>query len=408
MGIPTVESEDFYKDLDPILDEINRKCVKMDEDIKKKYVDIINKVIESVIKALKSTDEVFEKLFSKLEYVGSYFDGLRVAKPTEFDLNLIMKLPCDYKKIVIENNNVSAGFVKLNILKAIQNNQQSEKVIGTVKKWCDVDGYLLENRVRQWMESVITCCLGHATTTLSLASGETVNIRVRKAGPAFTLNVNTGSDNIDVDLVFTIQFPESIHPPSSIRWNKDLAASWVVVPKPTNDPRFWRVSFNYSERKLTQNQYKLKLINRFLKALRDARDLPIPSYFIKTLFLWEAHNCTMYNKPRFWEKRQGYLFIYMMNELYSNLKARKILYYWHKGLNLFDKNKFTPDHALNMENQISRIISKINDLIRKKDKERLRNYILALFRISEELAIADLSLEDTTKQNEQNISCSLS
>lgn len=404
MGVPVVESEEFYKDLDPILDEINLKCVKMDKDITKQYVNIIFEVVEVIIKELKN-DEVFNKLYSKLDYVGSYFDGLRVAKPTEFDLNLIMKIPCDYKQIVVENTNAKAGFVKVNISKALQNIQQSnnEKVIRTIKQWCDNDGYLLENKVRQWLEGVISCRLGHGTKEVPVPSGRMVRITFGKSGPAFTLHVNIGSDVIDVDLVFTLQFPETMQPPGPIRWNSDLAACWMVVPKESTDSRFWRVSFPYSERKLTGSKYKLKLINRHLKALRDARDLQIASYFIKTLFLWEAHECSMYNRTRFWEKRQGYLFIYMLNKLYVTLNEKKLPYYWHKGNNLFDK--LTQPHSINMANQISRVISKINDLILKKDKEKLRSYILSLFKIAEELPIGDLSLQDKIGKNEENSSC---
>lgn len=408
MGFPTVAKEDFYSDLDPILDDVNKKCVKMNDVMKKEYVRITSEVIKTIINSLKSTDEVFEKLYSKLEYVGSYFDGLRVAKATEFDLNLIMKLPYNYNQILIENQNVSAGFVKINISKAtINSNQPSEKVIKTIQKWCDNDGYLLENRVRQWMEGIISRCLGHGTRTLTISSGETVNVRVRKSGPAYTLNVDTGTDIIDVDLVFTIQFPESKQPPSPIRWNSDLAASWVVVPKPSNDPRFWRVSFTYSERRIIQDKYKLKLINRLLKALRDARDWQVPSYYIKTLFLWEVHECTACNRTRFWEKKQGYLFVYMLNQLFIKLNENKLLYYWHKKMNLLD-NKFNTAYIISMANNISRIISKINDFILKKDKKGLKEYILALFKISEELAVSDVSLTDVTEKNEEKTSCSIS
>ena len=35
-----LESETYYKDLDPILDEINIKYIKMDKDMKKKHVKI--------------------------------------------------------------------------------------------------------------------------------------------------------------------------------------------------------------------------------------------------------------------------------------------------------------------------------------------------------------------------------
>lgn len=75
-------------------------------------------------------------------------------------------------------------------------------------------------------------------------------------------------------------------------------------------------------------------------------------------------------------------------------------------MNLLE-NKFNSTYTKNIANNVNRIISKINDFIIKKDKNGLRNYILTLFKISEELAVAALSLQDRTEQNEQNVSCSL-
>lgn len=38
-------------------------------------------------------DALFAKLYNRIFYGGSYFDGLRVGKPEEFDLDILLKVP---------------------------------------------------------------------------------------------------------------------------------------------------------------------------------------------------------------------------------------------------------------------------------------------------------------------------
>lgn len=50
---------------------------------------------------LKKEDPDFNFFFNRITYVGSFFDGLRVSEATEFDLNVILKIPCNYEKIKV-------------------------------------------------------------------------------------------------------------------------------------------------------------------------------------------------------------------------------------------------------------------------------------------------------------------
>lgn len=59
------------------------------------------KVVAYVVDQLQNKDVVFKYFYSRLDFVGSFFDGLRVKEPTEFDINLIMKMSLDYKKIMV-------------------------------------------------------------------------------------------------------------------------------------------------------------------------------------------------------------------------------------------------------------------------------------------------------------------
>lgn len=42
---------------------------------------------------MKTKNVLFKGLFDKVFYGGSYYDGLRVGHPEEFDLDLLLRLP---------------------------------------------------------------------------------------------------------------------------------------------------------------------------------------------------------------------------------------------------------------------------------------------------------------------------
>ena len=50
--------------------------------------------MEQLIKLMKQEDPMFACLYQEMAYSGSYWDGLRVKEATEFDLNIVFKLPC--------------------------------------------------------------------------------------------------------------------------------------------------------------------------------------------------------------------------------------------------------------------------------------------------------------------------
>lgn len=57
-------------------------------------------------------------------YAGSVYDGIKVSKLDEFDMDIVVRLPLNYQDdgengIIIEND--QPGFVKLKIIKAFDN-----------------------------------------------------------------------------------------------------------------------------------------------------------------------------------------------------------------------------------------------------------------------------------------------
>lgn len=379
-----MKDEKHYKVLERILLDVNKTCVRMDRDSRKEYVDLALNVVSDIITQLKEKDDKFKKMFSKTEYVGSYFDGLRVKSATEFDLNLIMKLPLNYDLIEVMNTNVASGYVKVNIEKAKNHVHYSGEIKKVIDKWCDNNGYLQQNKFRGWMEGLFSRTFGQNQFYLTIEDKE-VKIQLRKSGPAFTLMIFHMSEQIDVDLVFTLEFKNK-QPPCPIRWSRDLNFPWVIVPKELNGHKdrhlFWRISFSTAEKALLQRQHKLKFTGRLLKALRDAQVLGIPSYFIKTLFLWEAHECTInQSKVNFWQRNLGFLFVYALKKLHQSLKTKKLSYYWHKKMNLFT---FNDDHIANMAGRIGNILKKIEQILEENDFSKLKNYIFSLYKINDD------------------------
>ena len=50
---------------------------------------------------MKQNDPLFNALYQKEHFAGSYPDGLKIGKPTEYDMNLIIKLPLDQSKLQV-------------------------------------------------------------------------------------------------------------------------------------------------------------------------------------------------------------------------------------------------------------------------------------------------------------------
>ncbi|KAG0444188.1 hypothetical protein HPB47_014068 [Ixodes persulcatus] len=56
---------------------------------------------------MKQTDPLFHLLFKRLEYTGSFYDGLRIKKADEFDINLVLNLPFEKDEFTCSNDLLS-------------------------------------------------------------------------------------------------------------------------------------------------------------------------------------------------------------------------------------------------------------------------------------------------------------
>lgn len=60
---------------------------------------------------MKENDPLFDQLYNTKFFGGSYYDGLKVGKPDEYDLDLLLKMPKS-QQLEIRTGDVP-GFVNL-------------------------------------------------------------------------------------------------------------------------------------------------------------------------------------------------------------------------------------------------------------------------------------------------------
>lgn len=73
---------------------------------------------------MKETDILFKTMYERKFYGGSYYDGLKVARPEEYDLDLVLNLPAVIEPIVEISN--KHGFVHVKILEYLKMEGRSE------------------------------------------------------------------------------------------------------------------------------------------------------------------------------------------------------------------------------------------------------------------------------------------
>jgi hypothetical protein len=53
-----------------------------------------------MVKDLNDQCELFRILFKRVAFVGSYYEDLKISRPDEFDLNIVLQFPFDRNYVV--------------------------------------------------------------------------------------------------------------------------------------------------------------------------------------------------------------------------------------------------------------------------------------------------------------------
>ncbi len=148
---------------------------------------------------------------------GSFYDGIRVADPGEFDLDILLDLGC-CPPLDIHGTD-KGGYV---MAECIGDPAEVIPDADVRRVILDEAGFLDAACIRKWMESVVTRASESVLTFFE--------VHVTKNGPAMTLKICDGQRSVDVDLVPVFDFrlgclqqkhPETIRELGNI-WKVDI------------------------------------------------------------------------------------------------------------------------------------------------------------------------------------------
>ncbi|CAF4755886.1 unnamed protein product [Pieris macdunnoughi] len=345
------------KHIDMYLGEIFKEFISLKDKDLKKSQEVFNSVFEQVKQKMEEQCNYFSKYAKQVLYAGSVYDGIKVSKLDEFDMNIVIRLPINYEDgedgIILEN--AQPGFVKMKISKPFDNldKQKCSQLLLVIS-----------------MTSSDLLCLYLTVARLSVSF-------VRQ----FDLNIDD-----------------------------DKAKDWLVVPKPNKalnakeQNQCWRLSFQEQERKVMKNLKQLKVVIRLVKKLRDVLGLKyIASYYVKTLFLWKIQKI---NDDKYWENNIGLIFKDMIDEFYQAVDKKCIPYFWNEQNNLIGAIK--PTILKVYADKLNEVLKSINanDLDKVPEylltSEELETFKKSEFYIRLQVIPVRLSMDSTDSQSSQS------
>ncbi|KAM3961895.1 cyclic GMP-AMP synthase-like receptor isoform 1-T1 [Aphomia sociella] len=363
--------------LELYLTEVFKNFISLKDNDVKKSQEVFKSVFEQVRESMSKQCNYFAKYSSQVMYGGSVYDGIKVAKLDEFDMDIVIRLPISYEDgengITIENE--QPGFVKLKITKAFDNllkQGEWENCHKVTHSWRDNESYLRQDKFRHWIQSIVQKSMNDFNGQITV-NGVVYTIKYTLSGPAYTLKIASLPDDdpfkLDVDLVPVIRFTHPRWPQNYRDPNSTTAKDWLVVPKPNKaikdahlQNRCWRLSFQDFEKELMKGCQNLKTTIRLVKKMRDVLEMKaIASYYIKTLFLWKVSN----NNKKYWETKLSVLLKIMLEELYKAIDEKNIPYFWNEHNNLIESLKDS------LQREYKRRLKNVLDGIEANDMDKV-------------------------------------
>lgn len=337
------------KNTEEVLKTINRDYISLKNEEVKYCNQLLKATLEKMIEQMKKQNSLFNAIYEKTFYGGSYYDDLKVGKPDEFDLDLLLVLP---KRCETHNKIPNCGCVQL-----IPSDDKPGyfwfKIEKGFYKPFDgfiIDGYMQTNRVLDWLKG---CC------TKALNNFDSLNFIFEtpkyfsESGPALTLRLFGDFGVMDIDLVPAFKFGSHYWPQEPFRSNPSTKKTeFFIVPKKAKMPcaeRYWRASCQDQERELIEGKQRLKPALRLLKKMRNnLGHVSISSYALKTIVL-----CNLDTGDFDWNATLTDIFLKLLEKYKESLENKKIPYYWNESGNLLDNIKHS-DTFTNHSNEISK------------------------------------------------------
>ena len=144
---------------------------------------------------MKQQDPLFDAMFRRVFYGGSYYDGLKVGDPGEFDLDLLLDLPRYAQPELVDS--IYPGFVQLQVnrLDAWMRQPEALPSYSNFGRLLDDNRHVNTDKVLSWMEGLVQRSLNN------FVAGNSLRVTFSKSGPALTLHIVAPTTKMDVDLV---------------------------------------------------------------------------------------------------------------------------------------------------------------------------------------------------------------
>ena len=307
--------------------------MKISEETSTRARTLVKDCIEGQIISYCRDNSTIEIL--KLEYTGSFYEGLKTEAADEADIMVILKTPSTGIEVI---QSKFPGYVRLRA----RNAQMFEKYLSK-------EGYINAKKLRNsWFHSLVHQAKNKVKPKPPYSE---VRLKVRSHGPAVQVDIfRKESDEklLSVDLVPSFE----------------VKGSWYV-PKPfkgkryvSNDEFLWRKTFSPKEKQLLESMDRedrgcrhelLRIVKTVVK--RPVTSLPLDSYHLKTAFMHYIER-----KGLDWSKDAlGKNFFGFLTELQIYMASRNIPHRWLDDVNVLDD--FKGGVVQQMANRLRRILN---------------------------------------------------
>ncbi|KAH8348572.1 hypothetical protein KR084_008783 [Drosophila pseudotakahashii] len=326
------------RNLENSLNQANGNYVNFDEH-REEYTTHYNALRDRLYSEWKGSG-VLGKLLKGNTLGGGYGDNLKVSMPDEFDLVIHLTFP-ENDKIIVKADPRKPGNVFLDMTKVMEiigNQEHNKAVFELLQRIVNGKKQLLEDKLQSWLQGIMTQALNKMGKQIEVG-GVVSPLTYKKCGPAHTIFV-TGRYVYSVDFVPAIKLSAAqvVLAPEQRKYFAGTP-HWDAIPKPMkpeqNENPSFRASFYDAEHRLLHGKNNLKNAIRMMKQHRNVKNKAnLKSYYIKTLFLWEASR----RDASYWQKPLKEILIEMHGKLGETLaltsKKGKLLFFWDPKLDM--------------------------------------------------------------------------
>ena len=272
----------------------------------------------------------------KLEYTGSFYEGLKTEAADEADIMVILKTPSTGIEVI---QSKFPGYVRLRARNAQM-----------FKKYLSPEGYINAKKLRNsWFQSLVRRAVNKIKQRSSYSE---VPLVVRSHGPAVQVDIfRKGSDEklLSVDLVPSFQVEESWYVPKPFRGKRYAS----------NNEFLWRKTFSPKEKQLLASMDRedrgcrhelLRIVKTIVK--RPVTSLPLDSYHLKTAFM---HFIEKGGLDWAGGDALGENFFEFLKELQTRMVSRNLPHRWLRDVNVLDD--FKEEVVQQMANRLRRILN---------------------------------------------------